>query len=58
MMSLTTMHPDTRKLLRVLPEDPEKTAKIFEVALGNDLSGRKDYIAELGPKYLDIADIS
>ena len=58
MMSLTTMHPDTRRLLRVMPEDAEKTSRIFEVAQGNDLPGRKEYIAELGPKYLELADIS
>ena len=58
MMSLTTMHPDTRRLLRVMPEDAEKTSRIFEVAQGKDLPGRKEYIAELGPKYLELADIS
>ena len=58
MMWLTTMSPDTRRLIKVMPEDVERTARIFEMFLGNDLQGRKDHIAEDGYKYLDMADIS
>lgn len=58
MMSLTTMHPDTRRLIKVVPEDVDKTARMFEILLGNDLASRKTYIAENGSKYLELADIS
>ncbi|MDE7171725.1 MAG: DNA topoisomerase, partial [Oscillospiraceae bacterium] len=58
MMWLTTMSPDTRRLIKVMPEDVERTAQIFEMFLGNDLQGRKDHIADSGYKYLDLADIS
>ena len=58
MMSLTTMHPDTRRLIKVMPEDVERTARMFDILLGNDLPGRKIYIAENGSKYLELADIS
>ena len=58
MMSLTTMNPATRRLIRVMPEDAEKTAQYFDLLLGDNLSGRKDYIAENGSQYLDLADLS
>ncbi len=58
MMSLTTMHPATRKLIRVTPESIEKTAKTFDVLLGDKLQERKDYIAENGYAYMDMLDIS
>ncbi len=58
MMKKTTMDPSTRKLLLVTPEDAERTAWYFDVLLGNDLQGRKDFIAENGFKYLELADIS
>ena len=58
MMWLTTMSPDTRRLIKVMPEDVERTAQIFEMFLGNDLQARKDHIADSGYKYLDLADIS
>ena len=40
------------------PEDAEKTAKLFDLLLGDDLQGRKDMIAEHGHEYLDMLDIS
>ena len=58
MMWLTTMNPATRRLIKVVPEDVERTAQVFEMFLGNDLQGRKDHIASEGYKYLDLADIS
>ena len=58
MMWLTTMSPDTRRLIKVMPEDVERTAQVFEMFLGNDLQGRKDHIADAGYKYLELADIS
>ena len=58
MMALTTMNPETRRLIKVLPEDVERTAQIFDLLLGDDLAGRKTHIADNGYKYLDLADIS
>ncbi len=57
MMSKTTMHPDSRRLIRVLPEEAEKTAEMFELLLGDNLQGRKDFIAENGASYIDMADV-
>ena len=58
MMWLTTMNPDTRKLIRVMPEDVERTAQVFDLLLGDNLAGRKTHIAECGSQFLDLADIS
>ena len=58
MMWMTTMSPETRRLIRVLPEDAEETARVFDLLLGDNLSGRKDYISENGYKYLDMIDVS
>lgn len=58
MMWMTTMNPETRRLIKVTPEDAEKTAEIFDLLLGDNLQGRKDYVAEHGAVYLDLADIS
>ena len=58
MMALTTMSPATRRLIKVMPEDVERTAQVFDLLLGDDLQGRKSHIADNGYKYLDLADIS
>ncbi len=58
MMWLTTMSPDTRRLIRVMPEEAKATSDSFDLLLGDNLSGRKEHIAENGYKYLDLADIS
>ena len=58
MMWLTTMSPDTRRLIKVMPEDVERTAQVFDMLLGDDLQGRKNHIADNGYKYLEMADIS
>ena len=58
MMWLTTMNPETRRLVQVLPDDAEETARVFDLLLGDNLAGRKDYIAENGYKYLDMIDVS
>ena len=58
MMWLTTMNPDTRRLIKVMPEDVEQTATMFDLLLGDDLQGRKNYIASDGHLFLDLADIS
>ena len=58
MMWMTTMNPDTRRLIKVMPEEAERTAWYFDVLLGDELAQRKDFIAENGAKYLELADIS
>ena len=58
MMWLTTMNPATRRLIKVMPDDAEETARVFDLLLGDDLAGRKTYIAENGYKYMDMIDVS
>ena len=58
MMWMTTMNPETRRLIKVMPEDAERTSYYFDVLLGDALNERKNFIAENGAKYLDLADIS
>ncbi len=58
MMWLTTMSPETRRLIQITPDDAEKTALMFDILLGDNLQGRKDFIAENGYKYLDDVDLS
>ncbi len=58
MMWMTTMNPETRRLIKVMPEDAERMAEVFELLLGDNLEGRKNHISEFGAKYLDLADIS
>ena len=58
MMSLTTMNPATRRLIKVTPSDAEMTSQMFDLLLGDDLDGRKDYISNNGHLYLDAADVS
>ena len=58
MMWLTTMNPETRRLIQVMPEDAAKTAQVFDLLLGDDLTGRKEHIALHGHEYLELADIS
>ncbi len=58
MMWETTMNPATRRLIRVEPEDAKATSDMFDLLLGDNLAGRKEYIAENGHEYLEFADIS
>ena len=58
MMWLTTMNPETRRLIKVMPCDVEATARTFDLLLGDNLQGRKDHIAEDGHLFLELADIS
>lgn len=58
MMALTTMNPETRRLIQIQPTDVEETANVFDMLLGDDIQGRKSYIAENGSDYLNLADIS
>ena len=58
MMNLTTMNPETRRLIKVTPEDAEKTAHMFDILLGDNIDGRKEIITEKGYLYIADADIS
>ena len=58
MMWMTTMNPETRRLIKVTPTDAQATEQMFDLLLGNNLEGRKEFIAENGARYLDVADIS
>ena len=58
MMSLTTMNPATRRLVRVTPDNVEETARMFDILLGDDLDGRKNHIAQHGSDYIDMLDLA
>ncbi len=58
MMSLTTMNPSTRRLIKIHPDDVEKTAEKFDLLLGDNLAGRKEHIANNGYLYIDLTDVS
>ncbi len=58
MMALTTMNPDTRRLIKIEKDDIESTMNMFDMLLGDNLQARKDFIAEFGGDYLEMADIS
>lgn len=58
MMWLTTMNPETRRLVKVNPDEAEETSRMFDILLGNNLEGRKNFIAEFGHLYLDDVDVS
>ena len=59
MMWMTTMNPKTRRLIKVEPDyNPEAVADKFDLLLGDNLQGRKDYIAENGSQYIDMTDLS
>ena len=58
MMWLTTMNPETRRLIKVTPSEAAATEQKFNMLLGDDLQGRKDHIATNGYLYLDDMDLS
>ena len=58
MMWMTTMNPETRRLIKVMPEDAERTAQYFDLLQGDNLFGRKQYIQDHGYEFLELADIS
>ena len=55
---LTTMNPESRRLIKVMPTDVERTAQVFDILLGDNLAGRKEHIAQHGAEYLDDLDVS
>ena len=58
MMWLTTMNPESRRLIRVMPAEAARTAAVFDLLLGDNLAGRKEHIATNGHLYLDAIDVS
>ena len=58
MMWQTTMNPETRRLIKVMPDDALKTQEMFELLLGDNIQGRKDYIRDFGMDYIEYLDIS
>ena len=57
MMSESTMNPATRRLIQVTPEDAAATEQMFDVLLGENLSARKEFIAQNGSKYMEMLDV-
>lgn len=47
---MTTMNPDSRRLIRVMPTEAEATARMFDLLLGENAQGRKEHIAEHGAR--------
>ena len=58
MMWRTTMNPETRRLIKITPDDAQRTTEVFDLLLGDNLAGRKSFIEEHGHEYLDMVDIS
>ena len=58
MMWDTTMNPENRRLIKIVPEDAEIMSKYFDLYLGNNVAARKAYIEENGHLYVDDLDIS
>lgn len=57
MMSLTTMKPETRRLIRINPDDEKETYRMFNTLLGDDIVSRKAYISKHGSEYIELADV-
>ena len=58
MMWLTTMNPETRKLIEIVPVGHEEAAEMFDLLLGDNLAGRKQYIKDYGDSYMDMLDLA
>ena len=55
MMWETTMNPETRKLIKITPDSADEMIKYFEMFMGDDLDGRKQYIGENLHEYIEEA---
>jgi DNA gyrase subunit B len=58
MMWQTTMNPETRRLVQVLPDEAARMQNMFDVLMGDNIKGRKEFIEEFGHKYIDMSEIS
>ena len=54
----TTMCPKTRRLIKITADLEDKTKEMFNIMLGDDLQGRKDFIRDFGALYISQADVS
>ena len=57
MMWMTTMNPESRRLISVSPADAAQTEIIFDTLLGDNLPARKQFITENGSKYMKDIDV-
>jgi DNA gyrase subunit B len=57
MMWQTTMNPESRRLIQVMPADAQMTLDTFDLLLGDNLAGRKMHIEQDGHLYLDQLDV-
>ena len=57
MMWMTTMNPETRRLISVSPADAAATEIMFDTLLGDNLPARKQFITENGSKYMKDIDV-
>ncbi len=57
MMWKTTMNPASRRLIRVCESEAKETAALMDILLGDNLEGRKQFIAEHGAEYLEDIDV-
>ncbi len=57
MMWQTTMNPETRRLIKVVMEDVERTNYYFDMLLGDNLDERKRHIEENGHLFMDHLDL-
>ena len=57
MMWMTTMNPETRRLISVSPTDAAQTEIMFDTLLGDNLPARKQFITENGSKYMKDIDV-
>lgn len=58
MMWETTMNPETRRLIQVVPDEIKRTEEVFDLLLGDNLQGRKAFIEENGYRFMDMIDVS
>jgi DNA gyrase subunit B len=57
MMWETTMNPVTRRLIQVIADDAAKTQVMFEILLGDNIKGRKEFIEDYGHLYIEPAAV-
>jgi DNA gyrase subunit B len=58
MLWLTTMNPETRRVIKVTEDDAKTTKIMFETLLGDDILSRKRFIKDNGPQYTELLDLN
>lgn len=56
MLWKTTMSPETRRLVKITPDEADITKETFDLLLGDDLKNRKEFIEEFGEQYINQID--